>query len=316
MSTPKKQHFIPQFLLRNFAEGRPNKERLWTFDKRRGISYPASVGDTAHENRFYEGRSSDGAEIKAEGLTQYVDGMGADVVRDVVERRQLPLTGLPFVALSYFVAAQMYRVPLVRNEMDFIRRVIIQKWGPEVRAMDDDRGVGDYSEADTKFASISSFVEEVPGIARLLQGKVWFLATARNSSFVLSDNPVVKHNHIDYWPRGSLGLSQVGIEINFPISPDLALQILCPKIAEEIHVTPEGYNMLVRQKKGIPVFFEKENVEFVNSLQVIRSERFIYAQREEHLEIAREMLVAHPDLAKPASEKIVSDDQLATPPLQ
>src|SRR2546430_212813 len=106
MSTPKKQHFVPQFLLKNFAHGKNNKQRLWVFDKKRCVSYQSSVRDTAHENQFYEGRNLDGAEIEAEGLTQYVDGIGASALREVVEQQRLPLNGVPFVSLSYFVAAQ------------------------------------------------------------------------------------------------------------------------------------------------------------------------------------------------------------------
>jgi hypothetical protein len=36
LSKPKKQHFIPQFLLKNFARGKKSKAKLWTFDKATG----------------------------------------------------------------------------------------------------------------------------------------------------------------------------------------------------------------------------------------------------------------------------------------
>jgi hypothetical protein len=40
--SPVKQHFIPQFLLRNFATGKKNKARPWVFDKAKGRAFSSS----------------------------------------------------------------------------------------------------------------------------------------------------------------------------------------------------------------------------------------------------------------------------------
>ena len=53
MTKPKKQHYVPQFLLRNFAIGQKSKAKLWVLDKRKGNVYQSSVHDVAHENLFY-----------------------------------------------------------------------------------------------------------------------------------------------------------------------------------------------------------------------------------------------------------------------
>lgn len=307
MPDPKKQHFIPQFLLKNFAHGKKRKERLWTFDKQRKIAFQSSVRDTAHENQFYSGRNLDGEQIEAETLTAYIDGRGAKVLRTIVDDQRVPLAGEPFVTLSYFVATQMVRVPTVRNQMEFLRKTVIEKWGPEVRAEGDERGVGEYSGEDSKFSSIAS-LRDVPTLAKILQTKIWFLDQApADASFILSDNPVVKHNYIDYWPRGSLGISQDGIEIHFPISPKLLVKMLCPKIAASLSLSPVGRDIILLQREGRAIPLEVENVTFVNSLQVVRSERYLYAERESDLQIAREMVSENPDLARPLSTKIVAN---------
>jgi len=49
---PKKQHYVPQFILRNFAYGKSKK--IWVFDKRNGKSFSSSVKNSACENYFYE----------------------------------------------------------------------------------------------------------------------------------------------------------------------------------------------------------------------------------------------------------------------
>ena len=301
----KKQHFVPQFLLRNFGHGKKKKERVWTFDKRRGVSYCAGVLDTGHQNGFYDGASIEGDEIEGESLTERVDGIGSRAFRPVVQQQRLPLQGEAFVSMSYFIAAQMLRTPTIRNEMEYLRNVIIERWGPEVREGDDSRGIGEYCESDSKFSSIE-MLRDVPEFSRILQTKVWFLLLAPpDVSFILSDNPVVKHNHLDYGRRGSLGVAQDGIEIVLPISPKLGVQMLCPKIANLVSATHSGQERLLLQREGKPLPLSAQNVTFVNSLQVSQSERFLYAQSDIDFRLAREMLVDHPNLAVPASQKVV-----------
>ena len=307
MSKPKKQHFIPQFVLRGFAKGKKDKAKLWTFDKETGRAFLSAVKDTAHENQFYKGTNLDGDCLEREDLMRYVDGLGAEAIQQIIRTQTLPLSGKAPVSLSYFVAAQMFRVPAIRNEMDVLRKTVISKWGPEIRYADDDRPISAYSHEDSKFSSLLG-LQDVPEIARLLQTKTWFLLRAPlEACFILSDNPVVRHNYIDYWPRGSLGLKQDGIDVYLPISPRLAVQFICPKMANLLRGTSEGRRMLEFQNKGEAVPVQVENVTFVNSLQVIYCERFLYSRREADFDLAKDMIREHPDLARPASTKIIAN---------
>ncbi len=306
MSQAKKQHFIPQFLLRNFAARKKNKARIWCFDKKSGRSYLCSVRDVAHENKFYESTNLDGEAIKRENLTGYADDLSAPVVHDVLANKRLKLDGEQIVRLSYLIATQIIRVPHERNAMEYMNKKIIEKWGPEIRFEGDERPIGAYSAEDSKFSSILA-LQSVPELAKLLQGKIWFLLMgSANTAFTLSDNPVVRHNHLDYGPRGSLGIAQDGIEVNLPISPTFALQCTCPKIAILMGGTPFGREMIRLQRDGLPIPLEPSGVTFVNSLQVIHSERYVYAAKESDFELAIDMLREHPNLSIPASEKTVS----------
>ena len=306
MSEPKKQHFIPQFLLRRFAHGKKGKDKLWVFDKSVGRSYMSNVKDAAHENRFYDGKNLDGKEVEAESLMGYVDGIGANCIKDILEKEVLSHDGKTTSHISHFVAAQMCRVPSVRNSMEFLRQHMISRWGPDVRSGEDERGIGEYSADDSKFSSITS-LQNVPEYAKLLQTKIWFLIRAPDdATFFLSDDPVVKHNYLDYGPRGSLGLAQKGIEVYFPLSPKLALQFTCPEIAKRIAATAMGRTMIASQRIGKAYLMHSQNVVFINSLQVIHSERFLYGSRETDFALAKDMIREHPDLAKPASSKIIA----------
>lgn len=305
---PIKQHYIPQFILRHFGEGKKKREKIWTFDKETGRSFCGNVADAGHENKFYESTNLDGDTIEGEPLLARLDAESAPAIKNVVCDEVLPIwDGKTVVDLSYFVAAQMFRGPSVRNDMMAWQEQVIRKWGPDVRAGDDERPIGAYGPDDAKHTSIET-LSCVPEFAQLLQEKIWFLLKAPlGHHFILSDNPVVRHNHINYWPRGSLGLNQKGIEAYLPISPRLSLYFVCPTIAEKLRFSRLGHIYLQAQNTGLPVIADAENVEFVNSLQVLFSERFLYAKSERDFMIAREMLAKNGDLRRPASVRSTDD---------
>lgn len=307
MTKPIKQHYIPQFLLREFATGKKDKAKLWTFDKRTGKTFYGSVRDAAHENQFYEATNLDGKHLEGEALLAMVDGWGASALKHIIQDECLPHEGKVVTDLSYFVAAQMFRVPSVRNEMEFFRTSIIKKWGPDVRAEQDARPVSAYGPADAKYSSLTS-LRDVPEFAKLLQKKIWFLLKAPlGTAFILSDDPVIRHNHLDYGPRGSLGLNQKGIEVNFPITPRLCLQFICPEIANQLRFTRLGQIYIQAQNAGYPVTLEPDNVTFINSHEVLFSERFLFARSERDFALAKDMLRESPHLAGPASARTIAE---------
>jgi hypothetical protein len=48
----KIQHYVPQFLLRNFGNGK--KDQVWVYDKIDGRSFPTNAKNVASESRFYD----------------------------------------------------------------------------------------------------------------------------------------------------------------------------------------------------------------------------------------------------------------------
>lgn len=299
----KKQHYIPQFLLKNFC----SSDKIWVFDKKAGKSFPSSTLNTGHENYFYSARNIDGDHIDAENLTQLLDGYGSESIRQIIQKKALPESDEHFVKLAFFAALQLERGPSTRRHLELIQKTIIEKWGADIVYEGDTRPLGEYGSEDLKFGSILA-LKNVPEFARILQQKALFLLQApEGSSFFCSDNPIVRHNEIDYSPRGSLGIKQVGIEIYLPISPTLTLQYCCPLLSQSIGLVPELRHSLELRNQGKPILLEKENVTFINHLQVTQSDRFLYAKNQTDFDLAVEMLKDHPELRNPASEGLISN---------
>ncbi len=296
MVKAKKQHYVPQFLLRSFAVGKKLKARLWVLDKRNASIFQASVNDVAHENMFYE-HKGEGESYEFEHVMEKLDSKAASIIRHVLETSKLPQTGEDLVWLSYCVAAQMLRTPVTRKDMDNLRELIIHKFGKEVAFGDDPKTVVEYGPEDSKKSSIH-LLRDVPDFARILRQKVWTLSEApAELSYVIGDNPVSRHNMIDRGPRGNLGLKNDGIELYTPLSPKLTLHMICPKLATAALYTPEltnVYSYAIANNR--PIRMKAENVEFMNSLQVIWAERFVFARNRDNLEMPLDMLKTNPEL--------------------
>lgn len=298
MTTTKKQHYVPQFLLRKFGTGKKNRERIWVLDKLTGKVFQASVKDIGHENNFYEHNYLQQNTI--ENQLEKTECYAANLISRISKHGKLFRDKSEIFGLSYFFAAQMLRSPVVRAEMGNIRQIFVDKFGAETKVHPDDhKTLGEYGVDDDRFSSLRS-LRSVPELAKILQDKVWYLYKAPSSSaYIISDNPVVRHNMIERQGRGNLGLRNQGIEIYMPISPEYTIQALCPVLSELVICTPqlsdEYQNALI---SGSPIVRLPENVEFSNSLQVRFAERFIYARSKEHLIMPIDMLKTNPELKK------------------
>jgi hypothetical protein len=269
LTKPKKQHYVPQFLLRNFALGKKQKAKLWVLDKKHASIFQGSVRDIGHENLFYEYSGEAGA-VEFESVLEKLDSKAAEIIAGITSSTRIPRAGETFIWLSYFVVAQLLRTPSVRKDIDNFRDVIVSKFGKDIVYKGDTKPISQYGPEDSKIASIQA-LKDVPKLARHLQEKDWLLCEAPDSyPFIIGDTPVSKHNMIERRGRGNLGLKSRGIEIHLPICPRLSIHAMCPLLSAATLLTPElgrGFSDAITDIR--PMQMRKENVEFNNSLQVI-----------------------------------------------
>lgn len=298
MTKTKKQHYVPQFLLRRFASHSKKNPQLWVLDKKTNNLRLSSVRDSGHENQFYKYSHTDGVQIDLEPLMADIDSAGSSLVKKILATNMIPSSSDDMAILAIFLACQMYRTPMVRNDMENFRKMIVHKWGPNIRMSETEKPIGEYGPEDAKLSSLLS-IQDVPEFAELLLSKVWTLVQAPSRyPFIIGDNPVVRHNMIDRGPRGNLGINNTGIEVYMPLSPAISIHILCPTLADAVSRTPGlAEDFHVAMSNGTPMKLLQENVEFANSLQVIWAERFVYGKERHHLDIPVDMLRTNPELA-------------------
>lgn len=298
---PKRQHYVPQLLLRPFASIEKTP-RLFVFDKQQGAIRRQATKEVAHECGYYNFALADNKKSSLEPILQAIDGKIAPVVRRITESASLAsIDATQREQLAIFAAIQLARVPanrqIVRDIRGYIRDHLdanrpepgsqAEAFHSELHAVSDD-------EEHVHF--IGHFASKAwPTLAK----KTWMLLSSiPNRPFYTSDNPVV---YTDVFRTGeSVGISSPTVEVYFPLSPHLCISMVSPEIGEILRGKP-GFTQAIAG--GTPMIVSEQNVIFQRSLQVAHSTRFVFCSQAD-FQLVKQMLSDRPDFASPPRVKI------------
>ncbi len=317
-SIPKLHHYVPRFLLRRFGTGK--KDHVHVFDKRKGSVFKRAANKLAAENGLYDFEFH-GYPLTIEPSLADLENRAACHIRRIVDVRRLhPMDPMERGELARFFAVQLVRTRAFLETMRHLGSST-EAWLRKEGASDDffapDLAIGSGENAER--ASMARMICNAPkDFAPAIVGKDWvLLQTDRKHPYLIGDNPLTMHNMIDHSPRGSLGLMVEGIEIYFPLAPDLTLGMWCPSHREKL---VEGIQRLDRLsdnnpnaagrfagawsnaldiveaiQTGKPLRSLPENVEHFNSLQVSSAERFVFSSNDDFA-LVEDMIRTNPVL--------------------
>lgn len=327
MSIPKLQHYVPQFLLKNFcSEG---ERKIFVFDKEREETFSTNIKNVAGEKGFYDIEVDDVVLSVEPGLSK-LESSAAEIVAKIVSTQSLKtLTKKERYQLALFAALQFTRVKQVRiryKQIDETIKSVIEVKGQDPSNVD---GYCPFDDAAIKHSSITNLAESVKEFAPYFLDKAWLLFKATTTvKHYISDNPVTLHNQHDYRPYGNLGLAVKGIEIYLPLSSELSLGMICQTHAEKIRQDWSQYLAAKKRSKrpetleigeseirrlqglkqgletGRAILSIEENVIFKNSLQVMQSSRFVYSV-DGNFDLVRQILIERPQFKEPPRIEVV-----------
>jgi len=311
-TTPKKQHYVPQFILKNFKTGK--KKRVHVYDKQRKIVYTSAVRDAACETGYYN-IEIDGQGYTLEDKLSSLEGITGNVVKKIIDYESL--AGLETKELAFFhlfCAVQLLRTETQRNLGKQIQETTL-KWlkkrGIAVEDVDNFEIFDGEKQKHSHIRNINSLALE---FVEHFKDKVMMLVKApRGCEFLISDNPITMHNHIPRPGRGNLGLGLDGIEVHMPLSRSLCVTYVCPKMMKEIVEkvnslrvlwsvgaaprlpgSQEAVELVEAIESGTARVVKPENMDFYNSLQVIQSSRFLYSS-DGNFSLVADMLMTNPE---------------------
>ena len=308
----KLQHYVPQFLLKNFCHGK--KGRLWVFDKQRGRKFSSNVKNIASETKFND-LTLDGVQYTMEPWLSKLESRASRIVKDIITAVSIAcLNDRDRLFLSFFLAVQFLRTKQqgidIKQFLEAVMELVRESGGNRDRA----EGVELLNEESlSQFRALS--VARANESAPYFYAKTWLLLqTTKNCPLYMSDNPITLQNSLDHSPFGSLGLAVEGIEVYVPLSASLCLALYCPTIERRLRQAIRLYNRLAELKPGLlaksrnpnglnelvqgmdsgdPVLMNPEQVLRLNWLQVAYSSRFVFSA-DDDFSSAEKMIAYNP----------------------
>lgn len=300
MSESKRHHFVPQSILRRFAAA--GSDRVWIYDKQTGASFASSVLQTGME-RGFNIVVIEGKRINFEGDFNDVDGRMADLHTRLVDSRRLGcLSTDDRNHLADAAAVQLLRTKMLRST---VRSVTDQLMGDMARVGLLSGELPSFDENAARQIARNAFHDRDGHRRSLAKLDLLLVRPEDGQKFWTSDNPIVRYNP---QPYGETGLTSPGVEIYWPIAPDLTIAFLCPTLRQRLAAAVEMGDDLEEPLRsqaaelhrgfvdGVPVLLGRGGTAaFLNQLQVRSSSRFLYAQ-DRDFSFAATILEANPKL--------------------
>jgi hypothetical protein len=296
----EQQHYVPRFLLKNFTHGK--KPKVFVYDKSNDKRFHTNIKNVAAENGFYDMEVEYGVLTMEPGLSRLETSTSA-IIKKLTKNKDIKLLSDDEAGiLAFFLAVQFVRTKEHRLKFEHIGKQFIET----LREMDASEEqikemIGSPGEIpENKLFGLKSLANAKDFVPHFLS-KVWLLLeTTPKHPFFISDNPITFHNDMDHRPYGNLGLAVKGIQIYFPLSSTLCLNLLCPTIAEEFRKAYDNMKLLDQIAPGLadstmkrptfarafcegfmngtPIQVIEDNITMLNSLQVMFSSRFVYCE--------------------------------------
>lgn len=300
----KVQHYVPQFLLRNFGVGK--KDQLNVFDKKTGKNFKTNCKNVACESRFYDFEFQD-KHFSLEPSLSNIESLTRPILKGITDKESLNHLSLEDRAnISIFLSIQFTRTKHFREKFSQMPAMLAKAL--KIKGYKDEQltEITDYltkpSDNEASLMNVRMIHQAPKDFSIHFANKVWLLAkTASNSDFIIGDNPISLDNQLDLKPYGNLGLAVKGIEINFPLSPKLALLLWCPSVLDYFFDAQKKYEILginspnvitstiEAVNSGQPLLFSDENVVNFNSRQIFYAERYVFSNRDD-FSLAKEMV--------------------------
>ena len=216
-----KQHYVPQFYLRNFSNRTKNGFFIHCYDIDKNNAYPANIKNIAEEKYFYK--------IGEENFEEYfqkTEELASPLINNLSKNEKIkPLNNVKNrEKLSLFIAIQFLRTKEMREDLleNFSKiSTHLQKYN-----LSDDMELllKQIDEKHIKHNQMDFIIHYSREIMSEILFKKWVvLKNKTDIDFLTSDNPVVLYN-----PHGLLGFASEYIHIFYPINPKLCLCLLDP----------------------------------------------------------------------------------------
>ena len=290
------QHYVPRFYLEEFSIN-PDMDspQLYCYDKPDRRVFQTAITNVGGEQYFYD----TSGDQPFEDFLAKIEGEFADAYRKILDGENLgDLTENDRTAIAYSVATQEHRTRVFRDKYiegfekladrlrEFNLSEELEEQIDEFDKADDDTAARKLHK-DFMLDAGWDFAEEILGLKWIL------LENQSDSEFWTSDHPITRYNRYDHGWEGNLGYRSEGIEIYFPLSPDI-----CLSFVDSTHFAGSPSNIELGESDR-----NQDHITLINELQVKQSKRHVFSKSDDYGLVNR-ILDKYPRFASLDRERI------------
>ena len=270
----KRQHYIPQFYLKSFGEP------MYRFDKTNDSIEQRNPRTIGMEKYFYDVKELPPGTIE-DFLSKGEDKFSKAYYRLIETQDLEALTKEQHRDFFLFLGSQFLRTIEIKYMMDHLSQGLFERiFGEKGMKIIPKEVKAKFDENSLKIFQIKMLLNAVPKFAIILSKKKWVIRENKTKTILwTSDNPIALHN--DLRNIGNMGILSPGIEIHFPLTPNLILLSYDPSISG---ITTE------------PI--DNEHVRRHNCYQVESSVRYLFSKNNDFQD-AINYLNKYPELRDP-----------------
>lgn len=300
---PKRQHYVPECLLKRFVI--PGTDKIWFYDKKLCKSGCASIHSAASKQGFYD-LTVNGVLFSLEAGFCQIEGHVNAIVGEIIDKKSINwLLSEERKNLADYIIIQMQRTKAHQARMHRIFKQLDGLLRSNGIDPTEYRGYKPPTQENTRQIFLNSLSDNSMSSDHFLN-KDWVLfETDVNFPFFSSDHPLAVQNTMSRYTgkkHGTLGLASPYVEFYFPISPTLCLgfyakeygrdieaglakiaiiEKLLPQHIKEVTTVGKQLKPLIdNMHSGLAHKIEQPVVTNINSLLCLHSERQIFSCQE------------------------------------
>lgn len=278
MAENKKQHFVPQFYLRNFAH---DDKRIWVYNLKSKKSYLSLIRTSCQEKYFY------GKDGQLEKIFATLEKKFAETLKKIITEATIEnLTVHNGFYLRIFLLLQYMRTKDSKENIfdkitDFYVDTAIK---PKMKMSPDylkEKGITDECIDSLKISNsspqISGILAALCGAELLRDLRPILLVNKSETNLITGDAPVAKNNYLTLKNDSLTGFQSPGLQIFFPLNPRLALLLV-----------DDAAYLVSANDEGIVEIEDSDDIEQINLLHILNSqEKVFFSEEKDEADIER-----------------------------
>ena len=262
MANKKKQHYVPKFYLRYFSLI-DTKKQIKLYLKETGrIIQKADLEGQAQEDYFY------GKDLEWEEWFGTIENQSSLILNRVVQTKVLPKDKSDdYYLIWLFVLLQAYRTKANAEDFNHMIDTIMKtamKFEPQFKNFDYDTHFFAYEDAIEK--KLDLLLNSLP---MMMDMQIKLIRNTTLNELITSDNPISKYNQFlesRKFPFGHNGMANKGLQIFYPLAPDLLLIMYDPKVYK-----------IGNKKQFSDIPMNEKDIEYLNILTCLYANKSIYS---------------------------------------